>query len=368
MKSTPLACLFLMLASFTAAAQQFNDPTYFHVGLHGAEPAQIVTGDFNRDGNLDLAVADTLRGGVALLAGNGDGTFQVAKHLMVSSPYALAVADVNGDGNPDLLVQQYGQSGNLFVYLGRGDGTFRMNRAYTIGHFPIALAVGDLNGDGKLDVVVASSNSDRKAPGYITVFSGNGDGTFTRNGQYSAGRSPWGVAIGDLNGDGHPDIVVSSDNAYNVNDPNTLFVLLNDGNGSFTNAGVYQTGTESLHTSIADLNHDGKPDLVVASAFNQGIQVLMGNGDGTFAAPIFYSTGSFGQAPMQTVVADFNADVGGVGIFYGNGDGTFQPLVSTPTTEGGESIVMGDFNKDGRPDISISAFGAAAAGVMLNAQ
>ena len=378
MKSTLPAFVLLLLASFSAGAQQFGSASYYLVGLHGSEPSQIVTGDFSRDGNLDLAVSDTLKGGVALLIGNSDGTFQKARHLMVDQPNALAVADVNGDGKPDLLVQQYSRSGNLLVYLGNGDGTFRLKTFYPVGQFPIALTVADLNGDGKLDVVVASSNSYYKPAGHISIFFGNGDGSFTRGARYSATAHPWGVAIGDLNGDGHPDLVVSSDNASDVNDPDTLAILLNNGDGTFVNAGVYQTGLESLHVSIGDLNHDGKPDLVVASAYDQGIFVLLGNGDGSFAAPVGYSTRSFAQAPMQTVLADFNGDgeldaavigyVGGVGIFYGNGDGTFQPVATTPGTKGGESLVLGDFNHDGKPDVAFSAFDAAAAGVMLNMQ
>lgn len=307
MKTLPriLLCSFsLAITTLPSIAQQFTTPSFYYTGLHGAEPAQVVAADFNGDGNLDLAVANTQQGGVAIFLGNSDGTFNAAKHMLLSSPIALAVADVNGDGIPDLLIQRWGASGYLLVYLGKGDGTFTAKAKYQVGGYPVAVAVGDLNGDGIIDAVVASSNSDQKLPGYITVFRGKGDGTFLRDGHYSAGRSPWGIAIADLNGDGHPDIVVSSDNAYGVNNLNTLFVLLNNGDGTFTNGAVYQTGTESLNVSIADLNHDGKADLVVASAFNQGIQVLLGNGDGTFASPVFYSTSPTGAAPDSTAIAD----------------------------------------------------------------
>src|ERR1700722_1727300 len=222
--SIALRTIFLLslLAALPSAAQQFNPPSYYKVGPSGAEPTQIVTGDFNRDGNLDLAVADTLQGGVAVLLGNGDGTFQTAKRLNIPFPNALAVADVNGDGIPDLLVQQWGGIGDLYVCLGNGDGTFHVKVRYPVLAYPIAIAVADLNGDGKPDIVVANSNSDQKKAGYITILFGNGDGTFTRRAHYSAGRSPWGVSVGDLNGDGHPDMVVANDNAYNPSDPNTL--------------------------------------------------------------------------------------------------------------------------------------------------
>jgi hypothetical protein len=376
----PSILLLSLLVALPSAAQQFNPPSYYKIGPSGAEPAQIVTADFNRDGNLDLAIADTLRGGVAVLLGNGDGTFQPAIRLNVSNPYALAVADVNGDGIPDLLVQQWGATGDLFVYLGNGDGTFHVKVRYPVLAYPIALAVADLNGDGKLDIVVANSNQAQKNEGYVTILFGNGDGTFTRRAHYSAGRTPYGVAVGDLNGDGHPDIVVANDNSSNVSDVNTLYVLLNNGDGTFHQAGMYQTGLESINVSIADLNGDHKPDLVVASAFNQGIAVLLGNGDGSFTVPVFYSTSALGAAPYATVVADFNLDGipdiatilydGGVALLYGNGDGTFQSAVHAVSggTGGGRSLVTGDFNHDGAPDIGFSSFSAAEAGVLTNKQ
>jgi hypothetical protein len=373
------ACLFLLtLAACPVLAQQFSPTEYYRIGLHGAEPNQIVAADFNGDGNLDLAVADTEVGGVALLFGNGDGTFRTAKHMNIADPYALAVADMNGDGIPDLLVLS--ETRYLFVYLGRGDGTFYLKAKYLMGDYPVALAVADLNGDGKLDVVVADSDSDQKAPGYVTVFFGNGNGTLTYQTHYSAGINPWGLAIGDLNGDGHPDIVVANDNAYDPEDLNTLYILLNNGNGTFSAGAVYQTGAESLNVSIADLNGDGVPDLVVASAFNQGIMVLLGNGNGTFADPVFYSTSSFGAAPYDIAIADFNQDgipdiatviyQGGIVLFYGNGDGTFQPAVSAGTINqaGGLSLVTADFNNDGLPDLAASQFYSDYAVVLLNAQ
>jgi hypothetical protein len=131
---------------------------------------------------------------------------------------------------------------------------------------------------------------------------------------------------------------------------------------------MYQTGTESLNVSIADLNGDHKPDLVVAGALNgQGIAVLLGNGDGTFTAPVFYSTSALGAAPHATVVADFNQDGipdvatilydgyhAAVVLLYGNGDGTFQSAVPavSDVLDGGTSLIMGDFNHDGVPDIA----------------
>jgi FG-GAP-like repeat len=361
---------------FPCAAQQFQTPVYYQVSVPGAQPGQMVSADFNRDGNLDLAVVDPDTGGVSILLGNGDGTFTTGKGLPIPDPYTLATADVNGDGIPDLLVQQWDE--DFMVFLGKGDGTFTLKSKFQGDAYPINFVVADLNGDGHADLAIANSNNDHNAPGNVSVYFGRGDGTFVKSAQYFAGKHPWGISAADLNGDGRVDLVVGDDNNTGGND--TLFVLLNKGNGTFRNTGFYQTGLESVGITIADLNHDGKLDVIVASAFDQGIYVLLGNGDGTVAVPVFYTTGSFGAAPYQAVVADFNHDGnpdiavtlydiydGGPLIFYGNGDGTFQPAVAAVTPgPGGQSLVTGDFNRDGAPDLAVSVFGSGQVGVVLN--
>ena len=366
-----------LLAAAPCAAQQFAPPVYYTVGIKGAQPEQMVTADFNHDGKLDLAVIDVGTRNVAVMLGNGDGTFQPPQHIPVPYPISLATSDLNGDGNADLVVLGWGSSAYVTVLLGKGDGTFSSKSRFLADAYPVAVTIADFNGDGHPDLAVANSNNDQTANGYVSVYTGKGNGTFTAGAHYFAGKHPWGVSAGDLNGDGHIDLVVADDN--NTGGNNTLYILLNNGDGTFHLKGYYQTGLESLFTSIADLNHDGKPDLVIASAFNQGIEVLLGNGDGTFAAPVSYSTDSFGAAPDATVVADFNMDgnldiavtlyEGPVLLFLGNGDGTFQPPVSeTASSAGGTSLVVGDFNNDGAPDIAASVFASASVLVLTNKQ
>ncbi len=316
-RNFPHLLLFLVVTtsiSISAAAQQFDPVVYYVTGPAYTDGGQIVTADFNNDGKLDLAMSIGYpagkKSGVTLLAGNGDGTFQAREFLPVPSPIALAAADVNGDGIPDLLVIEAGAPGRLFVLLGTGNGRFKLRVSYVIQDGPVALAIADFNGDGHLDVAIANSNLHSTKAGYVSILYGVGNGTFQPSPvQYPAGSHPWSIAAGDLNADGHTDLVVSDDNSFGGSG-NSLFILLNKGNGTFQSGQSYQTGVESVNVAIADFNHDGKPDLAVASAFDEGIYTLLGNGDGTFAAPVFYSTAPLGvgSAPQAVAVTDFNLD------------------------------------------------------------
>src|SRR5262249_24762164 len=147
---------------------------------------------------------------------------------------------------------------------------------------------------------------------------------------YWVGDRPWHIEASDLNGDGFVDLIVSD--SYNRKyDENTLFIMLNNGDGTFRRGSAYQVGLSGFDAAIADLNRDGKSDLVIASAADGAIAVLLGNGDGTFAAPVFYSTAMLGTSPNWVAIADFNGDgnpdvavvllQGYPGIFYGQSDG-----------------------------------------------
>lgn len=368
----------------TAAAQQFQPPAYYHTGT-GSAPWQVVAADFNNDGNLDLAVSLSLEGKVAVFLGRGDGSFLPPHKFRAVGAIGLAVGDLNGDGKLDLVVTRIaGSGGRLNVYLGNGDGTFTYQpRYYQSGKSPIGVVLADFNGDGKLDVAIANHDSQNGANGCVFIRFGRGDGTFGPAVRYSMAGQPWGIVAGDLNGDGHIDLVVSEDNYSESDKKDTLAVLLNNGDGTFHEGAKYRQGPEVLDTVIADLNHDGKPDLIVAEAFGQRVAVLLGNGDGTFGTATFYSTSSLGQAPTGVVVADFNLDgipdiavslfngdpLADSGLLYGNGDGTFQaPVPILSNLSGGYSLTVGDFNNDGAPDLAIPIMDRGKVAVLLNSQ
>jgi serine/threonine protein kinase len=260
----------------------------------GARPHGIVAGDFNRDGKLDLAVANHEADTVSIHLGNGDGTFRPASTLPTPNrPLGLALADFNGDGVPDLAVACTKSA--LAVFLGRGDGTFQQAFSTDLRGSPISIAVGDLNGDGKLDLVVSGSSNDK-----LTVYLGNGDGTFQTPAAYPVGSGPGVVVLGDFNGDGKLDAAVENFGTSDVS------VLLGTGDGNFLlPAASYAVGTGPGGLALGDFNGDGRPDLVVANHNSANLSVLAGNGDGTFRLADSLAAA---HTPAGVAVADFNGD------------------------------------------------------------
>jgi hypothetical protein len=345
----------------------------------GDESHSVAVADVNGDGKPDLLVANycvssnnCAEGSVGVLLGRGDGTFQpaVAYSSGGSTTASLAVADLNGDGKPDLVVAS--QSGSVGVLLGIGDGTFQPVVTYSAGGaVSVSVAVADVNGDGKPDLLVANQCDtgvgNCKNPS-VGVLLGTGDGTFQAATTYAALDGLDSLAVADVNGDGKPDLLVTSGS-----NNNNIGVLLGNGNGTFQPVVAYSSGGEgAMSVAVADANGDGKPDLVVGNtclinncAFGS-VGVLLGNGDGTFQPAVAYNSG--GSGAWSVAVADVNGDgipdLVVVSYFYytvdvllGNGDGTFQ----TATTYGSggiapTSVAVADLNGDGKPDIAVANF------------
>jgi len=260
----------------------------------GRFPVSVTVADVNGDGNQDLIVANVGSNNVSVLLGQGDGTFQPGQLFAVgTSPSAVAVADLNGDGHPDLVVAN-ASSNDVSVLLGQGDGTFAAQQPFAAGTSPRSVAVADLNGDNHPDLVVANQDA-----GSVSTLLGQGNGTFAAQQPFAAGTSPGAVAVADLNGDGPLDLIVANIGSNDVS------VLLGQGNGTFQPEQPFATGTSPRAVAVADLNGDNHPDLIVANAGSNDVSVLLGQGNGTFQPEQRFATGS---NPVSVAVADVNGD------------------------------------------------------------
>jgi hypothetical protein len=333
-------------------------------------PMVLVTGDFNGDGKIDVAVTGNT--GVTISPGNGDGTLGTpVTYPSTNAPYLMAVSDLNRDGKQDLVIA--GACGNtcgfVSVLLGKGDGSFQAATDYSAGGVPSAFTMADLNGDGIPDVALANMASNSPAGGtggLISVLLSNGNGTFQAPVNYASGPNIAGIAAGDVTGDKVPDLVVTHVAGAIVT------MLKGDGDGTFQAEQTLSSDSNlgATNFQLLDVNKDGKLDLVMASVFNGGATVLIGNGDGTFQPAAVFSTGNqtyfFAAADVS---GDGNLDLAMVDtignyvtVLLGNGDGTFSPrkdLLGDPLS-GVSSGVVRDFNGDGIPDIAISALSGVA--------
>ena len=270
-------------------------------GTAPCEPEGMVAGDFNDDGYLDLAVANMGDSSVTIMLGSASGTFTVLTPTTTGSqPYAIATADFNGDGILDLAVACQGPLGGpgfVDILLGNGDGTFAAPVEYgTIGQ-PEGIALGDFNGDGDLDIAVSDFNNNE-----IWILTGNGDGTFSSGTAYATALEPAGVVANDFNGDGHTDLAVADLMS------NAVSVLLNS-SGTFPAHVEYPIAGGGYFLGAADLTGSGNPSVAVADYSSSNVfSSLFGNGDGTFQSYVSYATDPNATSVFGLAVADINGD------------------------------------------------------------
>jgi FG-GAP-like repeat/Abnormal spindle-like microcephaly-assoc'd, ASPM-SPD-2-Hydin len=325
-------------------------------------PQGIVVGDFNHDGKLDMAVASLYSTQVSVLLGNGDGTFRPAvQYASGPGPRWMVAADINGDGNLDLAVADFATTpNNVAVLLGNGDGTFQAPTFLSVPGIPSGIAVGEFNGDKKLDLAV--TNWVIGSQPYLSVFLGNGDGSFQPPINNLTSATPLAVAVGDFSGDGKLDAAVGENNVGSFQ----LQILLGNGDGTFGSGQIYGLVDEVSAVVAADFRNDGKIDLAAAGILGPGVQVLLGNGDGTFQTPVNYLVPSSysiavadlnGDGKLDMAVANFggpNGNQSDASVLLGNGDGTFQPAANYPIGKLSTFVAVGDFNNDKMPDLVLT--------------
>lgn len=318
-------------------------PAVLSVG--GASSTDVAAADFNGDGNMDLALAQGFDSGVWIILGNGDGTFLPATTFPLPGLASrVRAADVSGDGVPDLLV-----SDDPKVLLGDGTGGFGAPVDYGIG---VNFAeTGDFNQDGIADILAGGSHE-------IVVAFGSGHGAFRAPLNYFTGNTDFlgGFDLADFDGDGAADIVVSN----GTRDYAQLTFLHGFGDGTFAEftplADVFGNAVIA-----ADFNNDSKSDVLVVPEYDRRFYTILGNGDGTFQSPLATAVES---GVFDAALGDFNSDgnidvvlaATGTSHFFvllGNGNGTFRPAIRTGARSYTQSPVVADFNLDGNPDLAI---------------
>ena len=292
---------------------------------------------------------------------------------------SVALGDLNGDGKLDVVAAHGAfdddppalqQLRLVSVLYGRGDGRLGPSHEYEIGkpgdiRGAFSIAMGDLTGDGKPDVV--TGNLDAKT---VSVLVTSAQGTLEAPVNYSLGREPWDVAVEDLNGDGKLDIATGN--------PNTVSILLNAGDGTFGAAHEYPAGRGSWAFIVGDLSGDGRPDIATADRRRSTTTVLVNHGDGSFGAPVDYRTGA---GPDTVAIGDVNGDgkadlvsangstdpngdlewLDSVSVLLGNGDGTLRPKRDYRLRDEDQhdfvTIRIADFNGDRKPDLVTADLG-----------
>jgi hypothetical protein len=328
----------------------------------GSSPYAVEYGDLNNDGYADMVTANYNGWNATVRFNNGDGSFgaPLTVGTGTQSPSDLALGDVNGDGNLDIvLTSRYGNpsAGSVTVLLANGNGGFGAPVRSYLGYDTPHIAVGDFDGDGHLDVAQTAYG------GGVIIGFGNGTGGFADPRFIQTGGSTWDVAVADLNGDSLPDLIVVpfiQGNSYH------LTTLLSNGNRTFGNlAGYYHHPSRGL--AVGDVNGDGAPD-VVATNYNGGVTVRLNTNDGTGslgAAKSFVTSGGVHAVALGDVNGDGNVDLaisnefnpGGASVLFGAGGGAFgaPTLYSGPTgqgTRGSNDVALVDLNNDGRADLS----------------
>ena len=392
----------------------FGAPLSSSLGSSATPTVFLSIADFNGDGKLDIAISNVTTPGTGILLGNGDGRFKTAVFpANLSNFYAEFVADVNNDHKPDLVAS------SAQVALGNGDGTFTVAPAVSCTICSVS-AVADLTGDGKPDLITMDNQA------ILTqIYLGNGDGTFTYVSTYfpqmeiPGNLISSGLAVGDFNSDGKPDIAFNgaillgngngtfqgipvgylpnaegSPNAVtgdfdnngtvdvamtsdNVTTPDSVYILSNDETGHLTLAHTYPLQQTGPGVATADFNGDGKLDLLVLgidpTSRDWSYSVLLGNGDGTFQSAVFNPQGVTGVGPPVVVVADFNHDgkpdiattiSGQLAVLLGHGDGTFAAPVYYYDA-GYSNLMVADFNGDGKLDVVVGNSGLGVVGTAI---
>ena len=375
---------------FTAAVTGFATKVDFPTGT---APHSVAIADINGDGKPDLAVANYSSNTVSVLlnttaTGATTPSFPAKVDFPTgTNPDSVAIDDINEDGKPDLVVANEG-SNTVSVLLnttvtGATTPTFATKADFSTAMNPESVAIGDVNADGKPDLAVANINSNTVSVLLNTTATGATPPTFAAKADFPTATNPLGVAVGDINGDGRPDLAVG-----NTSVTTGVSVLLNTtATGAmpptFATRVNFPTGQQPEYIAIDDLNGDGIPDLAVSNLNVATISVLLNTTAASATTPTFAAKGDFttGTNPRSVAIGDLNADgkpdlavVSGssfVSVFAnmtaaGAMTPSFAAKIDYPTGFQPFSVAVGDFNQDGKPDLVVANQGVSTVSVLLS--
>ncbi len=345
----------------------------------GAHPEGLTVGDFNEDGHLDIATANSDSDDVSVLLGNGNGTFRSGYSFGVGkSPMFLTTGDLNLDGKSDLAVAETGAD-RVVVLFGKGNGFFEEPVPYPSGKGPTFLALGDVDGDEAPDMVVINSGRFGHYPPFSwSVLLNNGQGEFVVTQhveeQDRRGLFPTGASLADLDDDGLPDVTLTWSQPSWRTPNGYVSVFRNQGQGTFSSWKTIQAGFTLSAVTQTDLDADGNLDLMVTSLFTDSIKLLLQLGPGRYTKPANMEVG-FGPVALgyKDLDGDGHRDLiatnrasDSTSILLGRGDGSFQPaghyaVGAVPTAMGIE-----DFDNDGLPDIVTANSGSDDVSILLS--
>ena len=362
----------------------FNGNNLADTGVFLGRPGPLGGASIHNDEITDDVfenMAVGIRGGslttpsTGTLLNNGTGTFAAAVNLADSGSYntetSVTSADFNGDGYPDLATVDSSNDA-LSVRLNNGSGGFGSPTNYTTDATPFSVVAGDFNGDGHTDLAVLCYNSGSTI---VSIYMNNGNGTFASKVDYNVvgGRGAFSMCAADLTGDGYPDLIVAAC------DSNDVAVLMNNENGTFAAPVYYNTGSgsEPFAVTAADVSGDGKPDIITANYGTNTVGVLVNNGSGGFGSPTTFAVGS---EPYSVAAADFDGD-GKIDLAVANYNSDTVSVLRN-TTSGGtvsfatavnfsvgrfpKSVTAADLTGDGKIDLAVANFDSSTVSVLVN--
>ncbi|MGH7227053.1 MAG: FG-GAP repeat domain-containing protein, partial [Gemmataceae bacterium] len=330
---------------------------------HGNFADGIAVGDFNHDGNADIAATYMEDNAVRVVLGKGTGRFNTAVEYPVGKqPYWIASGDLNNDGYDDLVTTNTGDDTvSVLMNKADGSGTFNAAQSYPVGHLPFQVAIGDLNGDGIPDLAVTNYGDNT-----VSILYGKSGGGFTSGRTLATCANPYGVAIGDTRNNGQNDIAVTCFHTAQLEvflNSSALPYIPPPAQASFQSPEIYSTDSYPTSLIMADFNRDGNLDIVTGNSIANDVSFFAGHGDGSFADGVISPSLNF---PDSIAAGDINGDgildLVGVAPNYqqvvvtlGKGDGTFGNFYQRVEFAAGTqpwAVALADFNNDGKLDIA----------------